>query len=98
MTITANTKSARNYVRNILATSDVRVTGSGTDDNSMPGHRNVTFRVAYDKQSDMNDAFKHISMGLAFEGIRVKYRTIRTPDFGGAGSGYVRLNRVRFEG
>ena len=98
MTITANTKSARNYVRNVLATSDVRVTGSWTDDNSMPGHRNVTFRVQYDKQSDMNDAFKHISLGLAFEGIRVKYRPIKHSDFDGAGAAYLRLNRVRFEG
>lgn len=98
MTITATTKSARDYVRNILATSDVRVSGSWTDNNSMPGHRNVTFRVEYDKQSDMNDAFKHIRLGLAFEGIPVKYRAISVPDFGGAGTGYVRLNRVRFEG
>ncbi len=92
MTIRANTKSARNYVRNILATSDVRVNYSWTDNNSASGHRNVTFRVEYDKQSDMNDAFKHVAMGLAFEGIRVNYSQA------GDKAAYLRLNRVPFEG
>ena len=95
---TANTKTVREYVRNMLATSDVRVCGTWTDNNSMPGHRNVTFRVAYDKQSDINDAFKHIAMGLAFEGIRVKYSPIKHSDFDEAGTAYLRLNRVRYEG
>ncbi len=93
-TIAATTKTARNYVRNTLATSDVRVIGSWTDNNSMPGHRNVTFRVEYDKQSDMNDAFKHIAMGLAFERIPVKYRAIGSR----GNAAYLRLNRVPFEG
>ena len=88
---TANTKNARNYVRNMLATHLVRVTGSWTDDNSMPGHRNVTFRVVYTDQSEMNEAYKYVSLGLAFDGIRVKYSQA------GNKAAYLRLNRVRFE-
>ena len=92
MTITANTKSARNYVRNILATSDVRVCGTWTDNNSIPGHRNVTFRVAYDNRENMLEAYHHIALGLAFEGIRVKCKY--TSDV----TAYLRLNRVPFDG
>lgn len=89
---TANTKSVRNYVRNMLATSDVRVCGTWTDNNSMPGHRNVTFRLAYDNRENMVEAFHHIALGLAFEGIPVKCNY--TSDC----TAYLRLNRVRFEG
>lgn len=92
MTITANTKSVRNYVRNILATNLVRVSDTWTDNNSKPGHRNVTFRVVYSNQSEMNEAYKYVSMGLALEGIRVKYSQA------GNKAAYLRLNRVPFDG
>ena len=90
--ITATTKTVRKYVRNNLATSDVHVTGTWTDNNSTPGHRNVTFRVQSNEPQELVEAYKYVSMGLAFEGIRVGYNQIDD------NAAYLRLNRVPFDG
>jgi len=90
--ITANTKTVREYVRNNLATHPVHVTGTWTDDNSTPGHRNVTFRVQSDEPQELVEAYKYVSMGLAFKGIRVGYNQIDD------NAAYLRLNRVPFKG